>query len=71
MANKQALRDLQTRLAERMQQVRGEAAGQAWLAVDCGGHGLLFALQKEKKKRRRNGNKKRRDRKETDTSVKQ
>jgi len=45
MANKQALRDLQTRLAERMQQVRGEAAGQAWLAVDCGGHGLLFALQ--------------------------
>jgi len=45
MANKQALRDLQTRLAERMQQVRSEQPGVSWLAVDCGGHGLLFALR--------------------------
>lgn len=44
MSNKQALRDLQTRLAERMQQVRSEPAGLGWLAVDCGGQGLLFAL---------------------------
>ena len=45
MANKQALRDLQTRLAERMQQVRTEQAGQSWLAVDCAGQGLLLALR--------------------------
>ncbi len=45
MANKQALRDLQTRLAERMQQVRTEQPGVSWLAVDCGGQGLLFALR--------------------------
>ncbi len=44
MSSKQALRDLQTRLAERMQQVRGEPAGQSWLAVDCAGQGLLVAL---------------------------
>ena len=45
MANKQSLRDLQTRLAERMQQVRTEQAGVSWLAVDCAGQGLLFALR--------------------------
>lgn len=45
MANKQALRDLQTRLAERMQQVRVEKPGVSWLAVDCAGQGLLFALR--------------------------
>lgn len=45
MANKQALRDLQTRLAERMQQVRNEEPGVSWLAVDCAGCGLLFALR--------------------------
>ncbi len=45
MANKQALRDLQTRLAERMQQVRTEQPGVSWLAVDCAGQGLLFALR--------------------------
>ena len=44
MANKQALRDLQTRLAERMKQVRTEQPGVSWLAVDCAGCGLLFAL---------------------------
>ena len=45
MANKQSLRDLQTRLAERMQQVRTEQPGQSWLAVDCAGQGLLLALR--------------------------
>ena len=45
MANKQALRDLQARLAQRMQQVRSEKPGQSWLAVDAGGQGLLLALR--------------------------
>ena len=45
MANKQALRDLQTRLVLRMQQVRTEKAGVSWLAVDSGGQGLLLALR--------------------------
>lgn len=45
MANKQALRELQTRLAERMQQVRSETPGVSWLAVDCAGQGLLLALR--------------------------
>jgi len=45
MANKQALRDLQTRLALRMQQVRTEQPGVSWLAVDSGGQGLLLALR--------------------------
>ena len=45
MANKQSLRDLQTRLAERMQQVRTEQPGVSWLAVDCAGQGLWFALR--------------------------
>ena len=45
MANKQALRDLQNRLALRMQQVRTETAGVSWLAVDSGGQGLLLALR--------------------------
>lgn len=45
MANKQALRELQTRLAERMQQVRTETPGVSWLAVDCAGQGLLLSLK--------------------------
>ncbi len=45
MANKQALRDLQTRLAERMKQVRTETPGVSWLAVDCAGQGLLLSLR--------------------------
>ena len=45
MANKDALRALQNRLAERMQQVRTEQPGVTWLAVDCGGQGLLFPLK--------------------------
>ena len=45
MANKQALRDLQTRLAERLQQVRTETPSESWLAVDCAGQGLLLSLR--------------------------
>jgi twitching motility protein PilI len=45
MANKQALRELQTRLAERMQAARAKPRGQSWLAVECRGHGLLLPLE--------------------------
>ncbi len=46
MANKQALRDLQHRLAQRMQAVRDEPAQTAnWLAVECEGVGLLLSLK--------------------------
>jgi twitching motility protein PilI len=44
MANKEALRELQTRLAQRMQVARNEPATHAWLAVDCAGQGLLLPL---------------------------
>lgn len=44
MANREALRALQTRLAERMRQVKTERPGVAWLAVECGGQGVLFPL---------------------------
>src|SRR5262245_41366899 len=45
MANKEALRELQTRLAQRMQVARDEPAKHAWLAVDCAGQGLLLPLE--------------------------
>jgi twitching motility protein PilI len=45
MAKKEALRDLQNRLAERMQAARTQARPTSWLAVECGGHGFLFPLQ--------------------------
>jgi len=45
MANKQALRELQTRLAERMQAARTQPRGSSWLAVECRGHGLLLPLE--------------------------
>jgi twitching motility protein PilI len=45
MANKAALRELQTRLAERLQAARSQERGRSWLAVECGGHGFLFPLQ--------------------------
>ncbi|UUX95706.1 chemotaxis protein CheW [Aquabacterium sp. J223] len=44
MANKQALRELQGRLAERLQAARQQAQAVGWLAVECRGHGLLFPL---------------------------
>ncbi|CAN5177895.1 hypothetical protein BH11PSE9_BH11PSE9_25310 [soil metagenome] len=45
MANKQALRELQSRLAERLSAARTEQPGKSWLAVECAGHGLLFPLK--------------------------
>jgi len=45
MANKQALRDLQSRLAERLQAARTQARGRSWLAVECGSRGFLFPLK--------------------------
>jgi len=45
MANREALRELQARLAERMQAARREQRGQSWLAVECRGHGLLLPLE--------------------------
>jgi len=44
MANREALRELQSRLAARLQQARTEARPQSWLAVECAGHGLLVPL---------------------------
>ena len=44
MANKQALRELQTRLADRLQAARTQPTGQSWLAVECRGLGLLLPL---------------------------
>lgn len=45
MARKQALRDLQTRLAERLLAARTQPRGRAWLAVECAAHGFLIPLQ--------------------------
>lgn len=45
MANKEALRELQSRLAERLKAAQTQERGRSWLAVECGGHGLLFPLQ--------------------------
>lgn len=44
MANKQALRELQNRLAERLKAARTEPLGRSWLAVECGARGFLFPL---------------------------
>ena len=44
MANKQALRDLQTRLADRLQAARTEPLAKSWLAVECSTRGFLFPL---------------------------
>ena len=44
MARREALRELQVRLAERMQAARDQQPGQAWLAVEVRGAGLLFPL---------------------------
>src|ERR1700712_3573521 len=45
MANKQALRELQTRLAERLQAARTQVRGESWLAVECSGRGFLLPLR--------------------------
>lgn len=44
MAQREALRELQSRLAERLQQARAEPRGASWLALECAGQGLLVAL---------------------------
>lgn len=45
MANRQALRDLQTRLAERLQAARTNTSqGASWLAVQAGGRNYLLPL---------------------------
>jgi twitching motility protein PilI len=44
MANREALRELQGRLAKRLQQARTETRARSWLAVECGGLGLLLPL---------------------------
>ncbi len=45
MANKEALRELQNRLAERLKAARGQARVASWLAVECAGRGFLLPLQ--------------------------
>lgn len=45
MANKEALRELQSRLAAKLQAARTQERGRSWLAVECAGHGFLFPLQ--------------------------
>jgi twitching motility protein PilI len=45
MANREALRDLQSRLAARLQQARTETRSESWLAVECAGLGVLVPLQ--------------------------
>ncbi len=45
MANKEALRELQSRLAERMQQARTAETVPSWLAVECRGLGVLLPLE--------------------------
>ncbi len=45
MAHKQALHELQNRLAERLLAVRTQAGAQSWLAIECAGQGFLISLQ--------------------------
>ena len=42
MAKKEALRELQSRLAERLQAARTQQRGSSWLAVEVAGRGILF-----------------------------
>lgn len=44
MANREALRELQSRLAERLQLARTEARQASWLALECAGQGMLVPL---------------------------
>ncbi|MFY9477329.1 MAG: chemotaxis protein CheW [Aquabacterium sp.] len=45
MANKEALRELQQRLAERLRLARESAPTRSWLAVEAGCHGFLLPLE--------------------------
>lgn len=44
MANQDALRELQARLASQLEAAQTQDRGQAWLAVECGPAGLLLPL---------------------------
>ncbi len=44
MANRQALRELQTRLADRLQVARTQGVAASWLAVEAGSKKYLFPL---------------------------
>ena len=44
MANREALRELQTRLASRLKAARSEGVSASWLAVKSGGNNYLFPL---------------------------
>src|ERR1700712_3261679 len=44
MANRQALRELQTRLADRLQIARTQGVAPSWLAVEAGGGKYLFPM---------------------------
>jgi twitching motility protein PilI len=44
MANREALRELQTRLASRLQEARTQGVSASWLAVQVGGVNCLFPL---------------------------
>jgi twitching motility protein PilI len=45
MAKREALRELQSRLAQRLQAALTELPSASWLAVHCGGMGLIFPLR--------------------------
>jgi twitching motility protein PilI len=45
MAKKEALRELQTRLAEKLKAARAQERGKSWLAVESAGHGFLLPLE--------------------------
>ena len=44
MANRQAIRELQTRLAERLQIARSQGVAPSWLAVEASGKKYLFPM---------------------------
>ena len=44
MANREALRELQTRLASRLQAAREEGVAVSWLAIKAGGARYIFPL---------------------------
>ena len=44
MANRQAIRDLQTRLADRLQIARAQGVAPSWLAVEAAGQKYLFPM---------------------------
>ena len=45
MANRQAIRELQTRLADRLQVARTQGVAPSWLAVQAGGKNYLFPME--------------------------